>query len=66
VPHSVDDVVDISAVAGTRVDVVFLGECTNGRYEDMRAAADLLNGRRLADNVRLLVTPAVGSGGAGV
>jgi homoaconitase/3-isopropylmalate dehydratase large subunit len=28
----VDDVVDISAVAGTRVDVVFLGECTNGRF----------------------------------
>lgn len=58
IPHAVDQVVDISAVAGTRIDVVFLGTCTNGRYEDMRAAADVLDGRRLADNVRLLVTPA--------
>lgn len=58
VPHAVDDVVDISAVSGTPVDVVFLGTCTNGRYEDMQTAARLLNGRHLAHNIRLLVTPA--------
>lgn len=58
VPHAVDDVTDIGAVAGQPVDVVFLGTCTNGRYEDMREAAQVLNGRRLAENVRLLVTPA--------
>jgi methanogen homoaconitase large subunit len=58
VPHSVDDVVDLSAVQGTAVDVIFLGTCTNGRYEDMRLAADVLDGRHIADNVRFLVTPA--------
>jgi len=45
-------------VAGTPVDVVFLGTCTNGRYEDMRIAAEALRGRRVAPGVRLLVTPA--------
>ncbi|MEJ2748554.1 MAG: 3-isopropylmalate dehydratase large subunit [Anaerolineae bacterium] len=57
-PHAVDNVVDVSAVAGQPVDVVFLGTCTNGRYEDMRTAAAVLNGRHIADGVRLLVTPA--------
>ena len=57
-PHAVDNVVDVSAVAGTKVDVVFLGTCTNGRYEDMRAAADVLKGRPLAPGLRMLVTPA--------
>ena len=58
VPHAVDHVVDLGDVAGTRVDVVFLGTCTNGRYEDMRAAAEILRGRRVAPGVRMLVTPA--------
>lgn len=58
VPHAVDHVVDVDAVAGTRVDVVFLGTCTNGRYEDMRAAADILRGRQVAPGLRLIVTPA--------
>ncbi|WP_420644265.1 3-isopropylmalate dehydratase large subunit [Candidatus Leptofilum sp.] len=58
VPHSVDAVVDLGDVAGTPVDVVFLGTCTNGRYEDMHTAASILRGRRLADGVRLIVSPA--------
>jgi len=58
IPHSVDDVVDLSEVVGTKVDAVFLGTCTNGRYEDMRIAADYLRGRTLAPHVRLLVSPA--------
>ncbi len=57
-PHSVDQVVDLSAVAGQEIDVVFLGTCTNGRYEDMRQAADILRGRRIAAGTRLIVTPA--------
>ncbi len=57
-PHAVDRVVDISEVAGQQVDVVFLGTCTNGRYEDMRSAAQLLAGRVVAQGVRLIVTPA--------
>ncbi|MFF5226569.1 3-isopropylmalate dehydratase large subunit [Dactylosporangium sp. NPDC000521] len=39
------------------VDVVFLGSCTNGRLEDLRAAADVLRGRKVADSVRMLVVP---------
>jgi 3-isopropylmalate/(R)-2-methylmalate dehydratase large subunit len=39
------------------VDVVFLGSCTNGRLEDLRAAADVLRGRRVAQSVRMLVVP---------
>ena len=39
------------------VDVVFLGSCTNGRLEDLRAAADVLRGHRVADGVRMLVVP---------
>jgi 3-isopropylmalate/(R)-2-methylmalate dehydratase large subunit len=40
-----------------RVDKVFIGSCTNGRIEDLRAAADIINGRRVAENVRMLVVP---------
>jgi 3-isopropylmalate/(R)-2-methylmalate dehydratase large subunit len=39
------------------VDVVFLGSCTNGRLDDLRAAADVLRGRRVADGVRMMVVP---------
>ena len=40
-----------------RVDTVFVGSCTNGRIEDLRAAAHVLDGRTVADGVRLLVVP---------
>jgi len=40
-----------------KVDTVFVGSCTNGRIEDLRAAADVLKGRKVADGVRLLVVP---------
>jgi 3-isopropylmalate/(R)-2-methylmalate dehydratase large subunit len=40
-----------------RVDTVFLGSCTNGRIEDLRAAADVLRGHQVADGVRMLVVP---------
>ncbi len=39
------------------VDTVFIGSCTNGRIEDLRAAADVLRGRRVADGVEVLVVP---------
>jgi 3-isopropylmalate/(R)-2-methylmalate dehydratase large subunit len=39
------------------VDTVFVGSCTNGRIEDLRAAADIIKGRRVADGVRMLVVP---------
>ncbi|HEY8728513.1 MAG TPA: aconitase family protein, partial [Acidothermaceae bacterium] len=40
-----------------KVDTVFLGSCTNGRIEDLRAAAAVLKGRKVADSVRVLVVP---------
>jgi 3-isopropylmalate/(R)-2-methylmalate dehydratase large subunit len=57
-PHSVDKVVPLSAVVGTRVHQAFLGTCTNGRLEDLAAAAAVIRGRRVAPGVRLLVIPA--------
>jgi len=39
------------------IDVVFVGSCTNGRLEDLRAAADVLRGHKVADSVRMLVVP---------
>ncbi len=44
-------------IAGQKVDVVFLGSCTNGRLSDLRAAASVLKGRKVAPGVRMLVVP---------
>jgi 3-isopropylmalate/(R)-2-methylmalate dehydratase large subunit len=46
-----------TAIRDIPVDVVFVGSCTNGRISDLRAAADVLRGRRVADGVRMLVVP---------
>jgi 3-isopropylmalate/(R)-2-methylmalate dehydratase large subunit len=46
-----------TAMRDVPVDVVFLGSCTNGRIEDLRAAAEVLRGRQVADGVRMLVVP---------
>jgi len=53
-----DQVKDIGEMAGTRVDQVYIGSCTNGRIEDLRDAASLLKNRHLAVGVRGIVTPA--------
>ena len=45
------------AILGQKVDVVFIGSCTNGRISDLRLAAEALKGRHVADGVRLMVTP---------
>lgn len=58
VPHHVDNVVDLADVAKTPVDVVYLGTCTNGRVEDMAAAANILKGKKLAPGMRMIVVPA--------
>ncbi len=47
-------------IAGTPVDVVFIGSCTNSRIEDLRAAAMVLKGRKVADGVRAMVVPGSG------
>jgi 3-isopropylmalate/(R)-2-methylmalate dehydratase large subunit len=46
-----------TAMRDVAVDTVFLGSCTNGRIEDLRAAASVIQGRRVADGVRMLVVP---------
>jgi len=55
-PHSVDNVCDVDDVAGINVDQVFIGSCTNGRLEDLEAAARILKGKKVA--VRTIVIPA--------
>ncbi len=53
-----DQVVDIESLPETTVDQVYIGSCTNGRIEDLRDAAKILQGRQLAQGVRGIVTPA--------
>ena len=57
-PSSPDNVRKLSQVAGTPLDAVFIGSCTNGRIEDLRVAAEILGGKQVASNLRLLVIPA--------
>jgi len=57
-PHAVDNVHGVGDVAGQPIDQVFIGTCTNGRLPDLRAAADLLSGRKIDPRIRLLVGPA--------
>ncbi len=57
-PHSVDNVMPLSEVAGTPVDQIVIGSCTNGRLDDLAVAAAILSGRTIAANVRMLVFPA--------
>ncbi len=57
-PHRVDNVKPLSQVRGTRVQQAFIGTCTNGRIEDLAAAAEILRGKKLAHGTRLLVIPA--------
>jgi len=58
VPHNVDHVVPVSQVAGTRIDQVFIGSCTNGRFEDLSDAAEVLGDREFSKDVRVIVIPA--------
>jgi 3-isopropylmalate/(R)-2-methylmalate dehydratase large subunit len=57
-PHTVDNVLPLSQVAGRRVQQAFLGTCTNGRLEDLAEAARVLEGRHVANGTRLLIIPA--------
>jgi homoaconitate hydratase family protein len=57
-PHTVDNVRPVSAVAGKPVNQVLIGTCTNGRLEDLEAAAAIFKGRKVHPSVRVLVIPA--------
>ena len=57
-PSQVDKIRDVSELQGEIIDQVFIGSCTNGRLEDLMAAAEVLKGKKVADFVKLIVTPA--------
>ena len=57
-PSQVDKIRNVSELEGTEIDQVFIGSCTNGRLEDLMAAAEVLKGKKVADFVKLIVTPA--------
>jgi 3-isopropylmalate/(R)-2-methylmalate dehydratase large subunit len=57
-PHNPSNVVRVDAAGRVRIDLGFIGTCTNGRLEDLRAAARQLRGKRLAEGRRLIVVPA--------
>ncbi len=57
-PHTVDNVVPVQERTGVKVDQVVIGSCTNGRLEDLEAAAKILKGKKVAPGVRMLVFPA--------
>jgi 3-isopropylmalate/(R)-2-methylmalate dehydratase large subunit len=57
-PHGVDQGLTLAEAAGRPIDLAFIGTCTNGRLEDLRAAARILRGKKVARGTRLLVNPA--------
>jgi 3-isopropylmalate/(R)-2-methylmalate dehydratase large subunit len=59
-PHTVDNVKPVDEVAGKAVQQVVIGSCTNGRLDDLAAAARILEGRKVAEGTRMLVFPASG------
>lgn len=57
-PHTVDNVKKASELNDIKLNQVFIGTCTNGRYEDLKIAADVLKGNKVNENVRLIIVPA--------
>lgn len=57
-PHDVENVVPVSEAPSVELDQIFIGSCTNGKFEDLRVAAEILDGRSVAPETRLIVTPA--------
>lgn len=57
-PHLPENTHTIDEVGDIRIDQVVIGSCTNGRLEDLMAAAEVLKGKKVADFVKLIVTPA--------
>jgi 3-isopropylmalate/(R)-2-methylmalate dehydratase large subunit len=57
-PHSPAQVCGVETLAPTRIDIAYIGACTGAKLDDLRAAASVLAGRRIAGHVKLLVAPA--------
>mgnify|MGYP004612144967 FL=1 len=58
VEYKPDQIKAVSDMKGTKVDQVYIGSCTNGRISDLRVAASILKGHKIADGVRGIVSPA--------
>jgi homoaconitase/3-isopropylmalate dehydratase large subunit len=57
-PHSVDNVKKVTDIEGLEIHQCLIGTCTNGRLSDLKIAADILKGKKIHSDVRLLVLPA--------
>jgi 3-isopropylmalate/(R)-2-methylmalate dehydratase large subunit len=57
-PHSVDNVVSVEKLKGTKIDEAFLGTCTNGRLNDLKVAAAILKKRKVSPKVKFIIAPA--------
>jgi homoaconitate hydratase family protein len=57
-PHRIDNVDFVSNIKGEKIDQVFIGTCTGGRLNDLAVAASILQGKKIASGVRLIVLPA--------
>jgi 3-isopropylmalate/(R)-2-methylmalate dehydratase large subunit len=57
-PHRVDNVRPVKDLPKTKIDVALLGTCTNGRLEDLKTAAEIVEGKKVAPGIRFLVYPA--------
>ncbi|TET82561.1 MAG: 3-isopropylmalate dehydratase large subunit, partial [Anaerolineales bacterium] len=57
-PHTVDNVRPLSEITGTHIDQAFIGTCTNGRLDDLAAAAHVISGKQVAEGTRMIVIPA--------
>jgi 3-isopropylmalate/(R)-2-methylmalate dehydratase large subunit len=58
IPNSPDDVHDVQKYVGTKINYAFIGTCTNGRLDDLQAAAKILKGQKIAEGVRMVIAPA--------
>jgi 3-isopropylmalate/(R)-2-methylmalate dehydratase large subunit len=57
-PHEVDNVKEVTLVEGVPLNQVFIGSCTNGRFEDLAVSSEILKGKRVHSGVRLIIAPA--------
>lgn len=57
-PHEVDNVFDVTTIEPVRIHQAYIGSCTGGRYYDLKMAAEILQGKKIAQGVRLLISPA--------
>lgn len=58
IPHNVDNVVPVTEIGEVKIDQAFIGSCNNGRIEELRVAAKILQGKKIAPYVKLLISPA--------